>query len=109
MKHLITIDSLFQTLEREAQVQGAAPIQLHAVMMLEQTSEKIDDEYNPYRLAKLDVEVVDSNLRICISETDGEGNVVANGEWCRIRVDCQGTIHMTTSHEPEFIHVMELE
>jgi len=106
MKHLVTIDSLFDTMKVEARVQGATPDHLRSLYWLEQTSEKVDEEYNPFKRAELEVGVEDHDLRIRNHEADDEGNLVANGEWCLISIDQQGSISMTTSHEPEFIHVI---
>lgn len=106
MKHLITIDSLFNTMKMEALVQGATLDHLRSLNWLESTSEKIDGEYDPFRRAELDISVDDRQVRVRIHEADGEGNSIVNGEWCLISVDPYGSISMTTSHDPEFIHVI---
>ena len=106
LKHVITIDSLFETLQIEARVQGANHDQLVALRQLEQMSEKIDDEYNPFRRAELDVTVDDKRVHVRIHEADDEGNLIVNGEWCLISVDRHGSISMSTSHDPEFVHVL---
>lgn len=107
MKHVITIDSVFEVMQLEARLQGANSYQLTALQRLEQLSEKIDGEYNPFRRAELDVTVDDKRTHVRIHEADDEGNPIVNGEWCLISVDRHGSISMSTSHDPEFIHVME--
>lgn len=106
MKHIITIDSVFEVMQLEARLQGANSYQLVALQRLEQLSEKVDGEYDPFRRAELDISVDDRQVRVRIHEADGEGNSIVNGEWCLISVDPYGSISMTTSHDPEFIHVI---
>lgn len=109
MKHVVTVDSIFDTMKMEARVQGATPDHLRSLHWLEQTTELLggEIEVNPFRRAELDVKVEDTYLRILVSEADQAGNLITNGEWCRFTVDRLGAIYMTTSHDPEFIHVME--
>lgn len=106
MKHIITIDSVFDTMKMEARVQGATPAHLQSLNQLEGITEQVEGEYNPFRRAELDVTVHDDHLRIRLHEADDEGNLIVNGEWCLIPIDPLGGVCMTTSHDPEFIHVM---
>ena len=107
MKHVITIDNVFDVMQTEARLQGANREQLNALHALERMSEKIDGEYNPFKWAELDVELDGPRVRVRIHEADDEGNPIVNGEWCLISVDRHGSVSMSTSHDPEFIHVME--
>ncbi len=107
MKHVITIDNVFDVMQTEARLQGANQVQLNALHRLEAMSEKIEGEYNPFRRAELDVELDVRRVRVRIHEADDDGNPIVNGEWCLISVDPHGSISMSTSRDPEFIHVME--
>lgn len=105
MKHVITVDSLFEVLRLEAKVSGANCRQLKAIDQLEELAERQED-FNPYRKAELDVEVKDCRMHVVISEADSTGAVIANGEWARMTFDVHGSISMTTSHDPESIVVL---
>ena len=105
MKHVITIDSLFEVMRLEAKVCGASYWQLKAIDQLEALAER-REEFNPYRKAELDVEVEDGRLRVVISEADSSGALVANGEWTRMTFDVHGSTSMTTSHDPEWVEVL---
>lgn len=108
MKHIVTVDSIFETMRLEALVSGADQRQVDAIRYLESISEKDEETYNPYRRAEMDVTFDGVNLRIFMTEADTEGNLIANGEWCRITVYPHGDMSMTTSHDPEFAHTFEV-
>lgn len=106
MKHIITVDSIFEVMRLEATVSGASYYQLKSIDALEEMSTRTE-EYNPYLKAELDVDVKDGKLQIVISEADKTGNLITNGSWCRMTIDVHGNISMTTSEDPERIDVYE--
>lgn len=108
MKHVVTVDSIFDTMRIEAGISGANPQQVAAIKYLESVSTQIEGEFNPYRRAEIDVAHDGTNLRIILSEADNEGNLIVNGEWARITVYPEGTMAMTISHEPEFIQTFDV-
>lgn len=107
MKHVVTVDSIFDTMRIEASICGANAYQVEAIKYLESISAQIEEEFDPFRKAEVDVTYDGINLRILLWEADAEGNLIVNGEWARITVYPHGDMAMTTSHDPEWIEVYE--
>ena len=107
MKHVVTVDSIFDAMRLEASISGANPQQLASIRYLQSISTQIEDEYDPYKRAEFNVEMLGVNLSIILSEADNEGNLIANGEWCHMTIYPDGTTAMTTSHDPEFVNTYE--
>lgn len=105
MKHLVKIDELWSVVRVEALTQGANHSQLLAIYELDTLSEQVVD-VNPCQQAELDIELQDGRLSLLLSETDQDGSLIANGHWTRLSIDRHGASYLTTSHDPEFVHVL---
>lgn len=76
MKHHVTIDALWPTIFREAVVNDVNPLQLDCLRVLKKVVE--DEEFDPYKVNELEVEMFGSTFTFTILEMR-EGQVLVNG------------------------------